>query len=114
MENSVMIRQLALDRALRRKVVRERRRALRKASATEMIEERPSSRKLSFIIHDYGEEDWTTNEDDDQDGDGDEDEKKPRESAAIRESRLRVMKNQPKCADEDMAIRYKTLKQVNK
>ena len=110
-----MIRQLALDRALRRKVVRERRRALRKASATEMIEERPSSRKLSFIIHDYGEEDWTTDEDDDDDDqDGDEDEKKPQESAAIRESRLRVMKNQPKCADEDMAIRYKTLKQVNK
>ena len=108
-----MIRQLALDRALRRKVVRERRRALRKASSTEMIEERPSSRKLSFLIHDYGEEDWTTDEDDDHD-DHDEDEKKPQESAAIRESRLRVMKNQPKCADEDMAIRYKTLKQVNK
>ena len=104
--SSIMIRQLALDRALRRELLRERRKALRqKYIAVTNIQQ---SRRVSFIIEDYGEEEWTTEDE----SDIEEDKTKEQESAAMRESRLRVMNDLPKCVDEDMAERYKTLKQV--
>ena len=110
MEGSILIRQLALDRALRRKVLREKRRALRQQLHC-CSSAKSSTRRLSFVIFDYGEEDWSTDEEVEEAG------KTPevqpaQESAAMRESRLRVMKNLPKCADNDMAQRYKTMKQV--
>ena len=107
--SSIMIRQLALDRALRRELLRERRKALRQEYNAKVVTNIQESRKLSFVIEDYGEEEWTTEDDE---SDNEDDKTKEQESAAMRESRLRVMNDLPKCFDEDMAKRYKTLKQV--
>lgn len=109
MEGSILIRQLALDRALRRKVLREKRKALRQKLRC-CSSAKSSTRRLSFVIFDYGEEDWSTDEEEEEGKMAEA--KPPQASAAVRESRLRAMKNLPKCADNDMAERYKTMKQV--
>ena len=106
--SSIMIRQLALDRALRRELLRERRKALRQEYNAKIVTNIQESRKVSFVIEDYGEEEWTTEDE----SDIEDDKTKEQESAAMRESRLRVMNDMPKCFDEDMAKRYNTLKQV--
>ena len=64
---------------------------------------------------DYGDEDWLT----DQEEEEKEEEEEEREastadikSAVLRESRLRVMRELPKCADQEMAERYRIIKQA--
>ena len=66
---------------------------------------------------DYGDEDWLT----DQEEEEEEEEEEEREastadikSAVLRESRLRVMRELPKCADQEMAERYRIIKQAGK
>lgn len=106
-QNSIMVRQLALDRALRKQVIKDRRRELRQEfHAKAVTASAKGERRFSFVIEDYGEDEWSTDEE--------EDEKSHQpESAELRESRIKFMKSMPKCYDEDMAQRYKVIKQVD-
>ena len=108
MGSSIMIRQLALDRAFRREVLRERRRALREARNGGLWESWMLSTRVaaeSSGLVDYGEEDWLTDEEEEEG-------ESVVDSALLRESRLREMKQLPKCYDREMAERYRTIKQV--
>ena len=96
----------AKDRAFRREVVRERRRHLRAAQDGGAWQDW----MLTSSLTDYGEEDWFSDQ---------EEEEEERtvstadiNSAVLRESRLRVMRELPKCADQEMAERYRIIKQV--
>ena len=100
-QNSIMVRQLALDRALRKQVIKDRRRELRQDFHAKAVtaSAKGGARRFSFAIEDYGEDDEKSQQ---------------QESALLRESRIKVMKSMPKSYDEDMAQRYKVIKQVDK
>ena len=108
-QNSIMVRQLALDRALRKQVIKDRRRELRQDFHAKAVtaSAKGGARRFSFAIEDYGEDEWSTDEEEDE-------KSQQQESALLRESRIKVMKSMPKSYDEDMAQRYKVIKQVNK
>ena len=98
----------AKDRAFRREAMRERRRELRAALSGGNWQDWMLSRHLT----DYGDEDWLTDQEEEEE-EGEEREVSTADinSALLRESRLRVMRELPKCADQEMAARYKIIKQ---
>ena len=106
----MMMRQLALSRRLRRKVIKEKRR--------EMSRRVNQLSSISFVIEDYGDESWTSDDgDDDSDNsdDGDSDEHHgDLGSARLRDSRVTYMKTIPNCHDRDMAQRFRAIKEVVK
>ena len=96
-------------------MLRERRRALRAAREggawqTWMLSNRVAGENSASSVLDFEEDEWST----DEDGEGEEEEVTTAiDSAVLRESRLRVMKQLPKCFDQEMAERYRTMKQVS-
>ena len=88
--------------------MRERRRELRAALSGGNWQDWMLSRHLT----DYGDEDWLTDQEEEEE-EGEEREVSTADinSALLRESRLRVMRELPKCADQEMAERYKIIKQ---
>ena len=87
-------------------MLRERRRQLRAAREGGAWQDW----MLSGGLTDYGDEDWFSDQ---------EEEEGERESstadissAVLRESRLRVMRELPKCEDKEMAERYRIIKEV--
>ena len=101
----------AKDRAFRREVMRERRRELRAARDGGAWQDWMLGSRLT----DYGDDDWFSDQEEEEGEEGG----REREvstadinSAVLRESRLRVMRELPKCADQEMAERYKIIKQA--
>ena len=102
----------AKDRAFRREVMRERRRELRAARDGGAWQDW----MLGSRLIDYGDEDWFSDQEKEEE---EEEGRREREvstadinSAVLRESRLRVMRELPKCADQEMAERYRIIKQA--
>lgn len=99
-----MLRQLALDRRLRRKVTKA---MMKKRKAKSRNETQMSS--ISVLIEDYGDDSWTSadSEDDFEDKLGTED------SEQFRNSRVDYMKTMgTNTGDKDMAERFQTMKKV--
>lgn len=99
-----MLRQLALDRRLRRKVTKA---MMKKRKAKSRNETQMSS--ISVLIEDYGDDSWTSadSEDDFEDKLGTED------SEQFRNSRVDYMKTMAtNTGDKDMAERFQTMKKV--
>ena len=67
---------------------------------------------LGSPLTDYGEEDWFSDQEEEEREGEREVSTADINSAVLRESRLRVMRELPKCADQEMAERYKIIKQA--
>ena len=109
-QSSVIVSELALDRTLRRKVMKARRKAYREGLETGIMtnfvwSSRSTRRQVSSIVADFGDDDWTTEEED-------EDHNGITKSAVKRGRRLKVMHEMPDCFDKDLARRLQTLKKV--
>ena len=88
-------------------MLRERRRQLRAARDGGAWQDWMLSSRLT----DYGDEDWFSDQEEGQQGET-EVSTADINSAVLRESRLRVMRELPKCADQEMAERYRIIKEV--
>ena len=92
--------------------MRERRRQLRAARDGGAWQDWMLSGRLT----DYGDEDWFSDQEEEEEEEEGECEREVStadiNSAVLRESRLRVMRELPKCADKEMAERYRIIKEV--
>ena len=89
-------------------MLRDRRRALREAREGGLWMSSTRVAADSNTLIDYEEEDWFTDEEEEEEGAG---ARGGVDSALLRESRLREMKQLPVCFDQEMAERYKIIKQ---
>ena len=78
--------------------MKERRKAYRKGLETGIMtnflwSSRSSNRRISFTFDEFGDEDWSTEEEAEEDNNG------ITKSAVVRRKRLQVMHDMPECND---------------
>ena len=105
-------RELALDKNLRRRMMKERRKAYREGLRVGMMtnfifnqsQTNEHQEASDPTIEEVEDDDWTTVDEDDKDS--------SIKSADLRVKRLKVMREMPECFDKDMAGRLENLNLV--